>query len=238
MSRSILKYCINVAFVFLAFSSWAQADSTGTKFPDSLKVKSRYLPTGLRIGTDLITGIKGYRNATFDGWEVNADVDFDRYYLAIDYGRWAQGANLPNGWYNNDGKYVRFGFDVNMLKKDPDRNMFFIGLRYAHASFSDSTAFTFTDDNFGQIQKNIVETNLTANWMEITSGLRVKIWKYFWMGYTIRLKFSPKVHGVKELQPWDIPGYGVSARTVYWGFNYQIFFKIPVRKEPKMLIIK
>lgn len=235
MCRSILKYCFSIFPVFFFLATQAQQkDTVEIKIPDSLGFRNLYMPTGLRIGTDLITGIKGYRNVTFDGWEVNADVDFNRYHLAMDYGRWAQAANLPNGWYDNDGKYVRFGIDMNMLRKDPDRNMFFLGFRYAHASFSDSAAYTISDHQYGDLQKNMVNTNLTANWAEITTGLRVKIWKYFWMGYTIRLKVAPSVQGNKELQTFDIPGYGVSARTAYWGFNYQIFFKIPFRKEPKL----
>jgi len=242
--RLISICCFSIVF-FITISVFAQqqevveADTVQQEeqIPDSLREKPSYIPTGIRIGTDLITGIKGYRNTTFDGWELNADVDFHRYYLAIDYGRWAQGHNLPNGWYDNSGKYVRFGADMNLLKKDPDRNMFFIGLRYAHASFGDSVSYSFADraNAYGTIKKNLVNTNLTANWAEITTGLRIKFWKFFWMGYTIRLKFAPQVHGNKELQPFDIPGYGDFARKAYWGFNYQIFFRIPVRKAPKVI---
>src|SRR6478735_1992066 len=192
--RSILKYCISIffLFVFLVSRGQQQAQEQDTteveevKIPDSLRVRPSYIPTGVRIGTDLIQGIKGYKNATFDGWEVNADIDFYRYYLTVDYGRWAQIENVPNGRYDNDGKYFRVGVDVNMLKRDPDRNMLFLGLRYAHSSFSDSVSYLVTDGIYGDRQKSLVNTNLTADWMELTTGLRVKIWKFFWMGYTIR----------------------------------------------------
>lgn len=230
----MFKYYFSILFSVAILAVNAQQKEAEIILPDSLRTRSLYIPTGIRIGTDVLTGIKSYRNQTFDGWEVNADVDFNRYYLAIDYGRWAQAHNLPNGWYDNDGKYFRVGVDMNVLKKDPDRNMFFIGLRYAHASFSDSAYYTYTNSYYGDGQKYLVNTNLTANWAEITSGLRVKIWKFLWMGYTIRLKFAPNIHGNKDLQSLDIPGYGVSARTAYWGFNYQLFFRIPVRKAPKV----
>ena len=244
--RSIFKYCISILFLFAFLVSKGQEeeqeqDTTEVeevKIPDSLRVRPSYIPTGLRIGTDLIQDIKGYKNVTFNGWEVNADIDFYRYYLAVDYGQWAQITTIPNGRYNNDGKYVRFGVDVNMLKRDPDRNMFFMGLRYAHASFSDSASYQIENKVYGDRQKYLVNTNLTADWLEVTTGLRVKIWKFFWMGYTVRLKFAPQVHGNGELQSYDIPGYGVSSRTAYWGFNYQIFFRIPVRKAPKVLNAK
>lgn len=244
---SILKYCISILLLFAFLTSKGQQqtltqDTTEVEeqpeIPDSLKVKPSYVPTGIRIGTDLIQDIKGYTNATFDGWEINADIDFHRYYLAFDYGKWAQSKTIPNGRYGNDGDYFRIGVDANTLKRDPDRNMLFFGFRYARSTFSDSVSYLLADEVYGDRQKHLFNTNLTANWMEITSGLRVKIWKFFWMGYTIRLKFAPQVHGNGELQSYDIPGYGISARTAYWGFNYQIFFRIPVRKAPKVLNAK
>lgn len=245
--RSISKYCISIFFLLVILVAKGQQqtgdqDTTEVEakpeIPDSLKVRPSYIPTGIRIGTDLIQDIKGYTNYTFDGWEINADIDFHRYYLAFDYGKWAQIATLPNGRYNNDGNYFRVGVDANTLKRDPDRNMLFFGFRYARSSFSDNVSYLLTDSIYGDREKHLVNPNVTASWMELTTGLRVKIWKFFWMGYTIRLKFAPQVHGAGELQSFDIPGYGVSARSVYWGFNYQIFFRIPVRKAPKVLNAK
>jgi hypothetical protein len=238
-----LKYCFS-AFLFLAVVNVyaqqptpepPQADTATVEEPKVRIPREYFIPTGLRIGTDLITGIKSYRSDKFNGWEVNSDVDFYRYYLTFDYGRWSKIETLKNGWYDNAGKYWRIGGDVSFLKKDPDRNMFFLGLRYAHSTYSDSVSYTFTDANFGTVQKNLVNTNLWGSWMEVTTGLRVKIWKYFWMGYTARLKLSPKIHGEGELKSHDLPGYGRAATKHYWGFNYQLFFRIPIRKEPKPL---
>ena len=31
---------------------------------------------------------------------------------------------------------------------------------------------------------------VNAHWIELTGGLRVKIWKAMWMGYTARFKFG------------------------------------------------
>jgi hypothetical protein len=244
MQLSILKYCFSASLTLMVvITAMAQQPDTVKTQPDTATVeqpkvripKEYYIPTGLRIGTDLITDIKSYSSNRFNGWEVNTDVDFYRYYLTFDYGRSSKIELLKNGWYDNAGKYWRLGADVSFLKKDPDRNMFFLGLRYAHSTYSDSVAYSFIDTNFGTIQKNLVNTNLWASWFEITTGLRVKIWKYFWMGYTARLKLSPKIHGEGELKSHDIPGYGRAGTKTYLGFNYQLFFRIPIRKEPKPL---
>ncbi len=44
--------------------------------------------------------------------------------------------SVIRGNYSNDGTYWRVGVDVNLLVKDPDRNMLFFGARYGKANFS------------------------------------------------------------------------------------------------------
>jgi hypothetical protein len=69
--------------------------------------------------------------------------------------------------------------------------------------------------------------------MEVTSGLRVKIISGFWMGFTARLKFAPSATGGGLLVPYDMPGYGIISKDPYWGFNYQLFWRIPLPKFKK-----
>lgn len=193
-------------------------------------LRHKYLPTGLRIGTDVLSIVRSYAGEKFDGWEVNADVDFYKYYLAVDYGSWSRHLTLPTGNYENDGTYFRVGADVNFLAKDPDRNMVFLGLRYGQSSFSEHLNYESTDVNYGILQHELVNSNMTGRWGEVTTGLRVNLWKGLGMGYTVRLKFMPRTQGGGELVPYEIPGYGLAANKIYWGFNYQIFWRIPFRK--------
>jgi hypothetical protein len=190
-------------------------------------LKNKYLPTGLRIGTDVLSIVQSYAGQKFDGWEVNADVDFYKYYLVIDYGSWARHLTLPTGNYENDGNYIRVGVDLNLLAKDPDRNMFFLGFRYGQSRFNEYLNYESNDAVYGPLQHELVNSNTIGRWGELTTGLRVKIWKGFWMGYTARLKFMPRTRGAGELVPYEIPGYGLAANKTYWGFNYQIFWRIP-----------
>ncbi len=232
----MLKSIFSIGLVFICQLLFAQE---GEVQPDSVK-KNKFAPSGLRIGTDLISIGKSQATTKFDGWEVNADVDFYRYYLTVDYGSWARNLILGNGDYQNSGSYWRAGVDVNFLLKDPDRNMFFIGFRYAGSTFDEALKFQYIDTSFGTISKQLNNSARTAHWGELTTGLRVKIWKMLWMGYTGRLKFAAKEHGSKNFDTYDIPGYGVTAKSVYWGFNYQIFWRIgwrehsgPTRSESK-----
>ncbi len=191
---------------------------------------NKYLPTGLRIGTDVLTLIRSKDNS-FKGWELNVDADFYRYFLTLDYGYWSTNQMLGNGRYNNAGNYIRFGADINFLLKDPEKNMFFLGMRYGISSFNESVQYSNTAMYSGFGTNSYVRSNgnLSGHWIEITTGLRVRIVSGFWMGCTARLKFAPAVSGFGELLPYDMPGYGIIEEAPYWGFNYQLFWRLPFR---------
>ncbi len=207
-------------------------DTIQEEKPDSLRIK--FYPRSIRFGTDLIGLIKSQTSSTFTGWEVNADVDMGKYFLAVDYGSWGRTYDLRNGGdYQNSGNYWRAGMDANLLLKDPDKNMVFLGFRYGQSAFSESSNLPSSDPIFGDFMKHVSNPAVTAQWGEITGGLRVKIWKEFWMGYTARMKFAPSVKGDTELKTYDIPGYGRNSTGFAWGFNYQIFWRIPFTKQKK-----
>ena len=232
--ETILKFFISLFLMPGMISSFAQE----TKGKPADTVRSKYIPTGLRLGTDLISIIKSRVTKNFTGWEVNADVDFYRYYLAVDYGTWARRDSISpfqtsagKGYYENHGHYYRAGLDINFLLKDPDRNMFFIGFRYGHSNFDEKLSYAYKDSIYGNVSNAISSTGLRGHWFEITTGLRVKIFPGFWMGYNARLKFSPGASGGQgQLATYDIPGYGLAEKTIYWGFNYQLFWRIPFRR--------
>lgn len=225
----------NLIILFFPVAVFAQKSDT-VKHPVDT-VKNKFVPTGIRLGTDLISIGKSYYINSFTGWEANAEIDIYRYYLAIDYGSWgrtythlADTVGGSSSDYANSGKYYRVGVDVNFLKKDPEKNVFFIGFRYGHSRFTENfnglEIDPFTKNSVSLAYQNL---NVRAHWLELTSGLRVKMWKFIWMGYTARFKFALKHSDTRELIPSDVPGYGRTDKQIYWGFNYQIFFRIPVR---------
>lgn len=207
------------------------ATTQAQEFRASDSTKNKFLPTGIRVATDLLSLIRSKTSDKFSGWEVNADVDLGRYYVTYDYGVWGMQHTLKNGYYDNYGKYYRVGVDVNFLLRDPDRNMFFLGARYGTAHFTDSVSVQYTDSNFGDVLHQFANPGVDAHWVELTGGLRVKIWKWIWMGYTARFKFGLSTKGDVSLKSYDVPGYGLSSFPNYWGFNYQVFLRLPIRKQ-------
>ena len=87
--------------IFVAGNAFAQVRK------DSLAIdtlRNKYLPTGIRAGFDLLAYGKTQFQDNFNGWEVEGDIDFDRYYLVMEYGSWGEniecGLNqISKRWY-------------------------------------------------------------------------------------------------------------------------------------------
>jgi hypothetical protein len=231
----MLKSLFNILPVLISVVAFAQQPKADTTKAKADTVRNRYLPTGFRIGTDVIALIKTSTQDNFSGWEANADVDFNRYFLAGDFGNWSRTYLTDSANYKNSGNYWRAGVDVNFLLKDPDRNVFFIGFRYGRSTFSEDLTINSYDPVWGHFIRSYSNPNVTGRWLELTSGIRVKIWKMIWMGYTARFKFGLKTRGETQMLTHDVPGYGRTDKDSYWGFNYQIFFRIPFRETPPPL---
>ena len=214
------------ALLLVAFPGYTQEK----KPKDSI---SSFKPTGIRFGWDAMSTAKSFAARDFKGWEIDADVDFRKYYLALEAGHWERDVELTNGNYTNSGNYWRAGVDINMLKKDPVKNMFFLGLRFGQSQYDEQLVYSDTSE-FGMFNKTLSNQSLKANWAELTTGLKVRVLKNFWMGYTARMKFSASYSKDQALQTYDIPGYGLTFKTPWWGFNYYLMFRIPIRKEKQL----
>jgi hypothetical protein len=194
-------------------------------------VTGNFLPTGIRFGWDALSTVKSFGRNDFKGWEMSGDIDFRHYYLTVDVGNWQRDVNLENGNYTNNGNYWRAGIDMNMLKKDPVKNMVFLGFRIGHSKYDEQLQY-FDTTAFGIFNKTISNKGFKSNWAELTLGMKVKVFKVFWMGYTARMRFFPSfTEGEPGLQTYDIPGYGLTFKKPWWGFNYYLMFRIPIRKD-------
>ena len=226
----LIKTLFSLCLLLLTSLLYAQseADSVATD-----TVRNKFVPTGIRLGFDAVNVAKSRFQDNYNGWEFEGDIDFNRYYLTLEYGHW--GRNLvadSTATYANDGNYWRVGIDVNFLTRDPDRNVFFLGARYGRSMFSESMTVVASDALWGDVSDSFYHSGIKASWVELTAGLRVKVWKIFWLGYTGRLKFALSTDGSPEMLSYDVPGFGRTHRETTWGFNYYVMIRIPVRAAP------
>lgn len=224
MSVSIFK-ATGIFLLLIAFSAAGQTKSVSKK--DTLV---NWRPTGIRIGTDLAAAIKTGVSSGFSNQELFADIGFHRYYLVTEMGRYSRELEIDKGNYSNNGGYLRIGADVNFLVKDPDKNLFFLGFRYGRARYDERVQYL-TATDYGEQLKIAENNNVSSGWLELTTGLRVKVWKLLWVGYTGRIKFAPSTPSNSPIAPYDIPGYGLTFKKPWWGFSYYVMFKIPFGKN-------
>lgn len=208
---------------------------------DSIKreVKERidpkeFIPTGIRIGTEMISGVASFTNNPIQEFQFLADVDFYRYFFNVQYGTFSGEWENANGIYTNDGSHFKIGPDVNFLHRDPDGSALFFGVRYSFSNFSDNYSYTDSDPIWGTYSNEVSNNNLSASWIEFVSGLKVKVLGPIWMGYTARFKFGVTKFEDKDLIPHWIPGFGRGDENSYWGFDYWLIVRLPVRKQKKI----
>ena len=225
MQSRTLSYIFSV-LVLASTCCFAQEETA-----KSDSTRNEFKPTGVRVGADAIALGRTFAGSDFKGWEVNADIDFRNYYPVIEIGQGQRNFSLTNGEYTNSGNYWRLGADINLLKKDAAKNMFFFGFRFGHSRYNERLTYTLTTDQFVDLKLTMRNSNLDANWGELTTGLKVKVLKSFWMGFTGRLKFFPGYKKDQQFQTYDIPGYGLTFKKQWWGFNYYLMYRIPLVKQ-------
>ncbi|MTI22888.1 hypothetical protein E1176_17785 [Fulvivirga sp. RKSG066] len=229
----ILGYIITTSLLFISCFASAQSDIV----PDT--IQGKYIPTGIRVGVDLISptqaiindGFKGFTGGENRELHLSADVDFYRYFLNFEFGKLDREWRSDNGIYTNSGTFYKIGPDVNFLHRDPDGSTLFFGLRYAFANFSDQMTYNINDPIWGVGSGDVHNGSLSSNWFEVTTGLKVKITRILWLGYTGRFKFASDTFEGNNLIPHWVPGYGRADETSAWGLDYWLIIKIPFKKD-------
>jgi hypothetical protein len=196
--------------------------------------KSFFIPTGIKVGTDLIAyGVNIFGNNR-QRYEFQADIDFHRIYLIGSYGINQYEISGESFAYSNEGSYYRIGLEADFLKFDPDHNTFTLGFRFGRANFSESLTTDMVSPIYGPYAESLQNDAVNAKWFELTTGLRVMVLKNLYMGYTFRIQLNRRVFNATEFSSYDIPGFGRSEFRNRWAFNYYLAYRISWREKQVM----
>jgi hypothetical protein len=78
---------------------------------------------------------------------------------------------------------------------------------------------------------SVAKNSIKAYWIEIGMGLRAEIFKNFFMGWSFNGRIMIKKSKDIYMDPYNIPGYGNGSKKSAIGFNYSIYYRIPILKE-------
>tara|TARA_B100000900_G_scaffold346822_1_gene311734 strand:- start:1093 stop:1809 length:717 start_codon:yes stop_codon:yes gene_type:complete len=236
MSLSILKSIYNILLlILLPFIGISQV-------VDTVRVKPDWKPSRLHVGVDVSrligTAIKTHKNSV--GGMI--DLDFHRFLFAVESGV-EEISRIKTYKYTNQGTFLKWGIDYNLIPHNKYRNMISLGLRHAQSRFSDELKFKEENDWLGTQDLQFSNKNVKSNWTEILLRLNVRVWKTLLLGSVLRIKMMKNVYTPNQFISFDIPGWGrnwksgTNEKTANMGFSYYLIYnfsyrekKIPTRK--------
>ena len=125
--------------------------------------------------------------------------------------------------------YGKIGFNYNfMYKSNPDYQVY-VGMRFGYTSYKyEITDITINSDYWGQSNHfSILDQKANAFYGQAVAGLKVKIWKWFSLGWSIRYGFKMKQSLPANSNPWFIPGYGTGALSA----TFSLVYSIPINTQ-------
>ncbi len=209
--------------------------------PTTAVAKTRIWPTGIQLGTDVFRPAYYYfYTKTGYQFELNGTIDFAHILLEGDFGwgrtRW-QGRNKDlkfSSSYQSVGQYFRVGLNYNFAQDTPDKNLFFVGARYAMSFFKDALNSRVSYDSKGEIQNGPTisgrQDDVRAAWFEATTGFKVKLLAWLYMGCTVRYKFGLMLSNTPHYLPFDVLGWGFRDEEAF-GINYYLTVRIPLTRS-------
>ena len=151
--------------------------------------------------------------------------------VEVGYGKVNTLSDATDIRYKTAAPFFKVGMDYNFFHNKPHLPGFlFGGLRYGFSSFVyDVDGPTMTDPNYGgqiQVPFSYHGVNTTAHWLEIIGGMKVKIYKGFCMGWSVKYKRRLSYTKHANTEPWYIPGYGENAGTAFT-LSYHLMYNLP-----------
>ena len=217
--RRILKYIISAGLLIL-LPCLVQAQGI------------RWVPSQVKIGTDLSYAGISLASRERRQFEINTDIDFYNLFLVGDFGIADYRLNSSSFTYNHSGIYHRIGIDYNFFFFINAENAIYMGARYSATRFSESFGYGFADPVFGDFAEDINDIDRRANWFEVVAGMKVNVWKGLFLGFTGRFKIGQTLSSdPSTFSTYRVPAWGNTGTDSMWGLNYQIFYRIPIRKR-------
>ena len=200
--------------------------------------KDRY---GVRVGVDLYKLTRGLYDSNYKGIELVGDYRLTKnYYAAAELGSEDKTTEDDRLNTTTKGTYIKAGFDYNAYKNWLDmENIISIGLRGGFSTFNQElnsykiyNSNPYWDEMPWQASGETFN-GLTAGWIEVVAGVKVKVYNNIFVGFSLRMNtliFDKKPS--ENFENLYIPGFNRTyAGNFGAGFNYTVTYFIPLYKK-------
>ncbi|SHH04625.1 hypothetical protein SAMN05443549_1134 [Flavobacterium fluvii] len=200
--------------------------------------KDRY---GLRVGVDLYKLTRGLWDSNYKGIELVGDYRLTKnYYAAAELGSEDKTTEDDRLNTTTKGTYIKVGFDYNAYENWLDmENIISLGLRAGFSTFNqelNSYRIYNPHPYWGEmpwITSGETFNGLTAGWIEVVAGVKVKVFNNVFVGFSVRL--NTLVYDKKPSEDFEnlyIPGFNRTyAGNFGAGFNYTVTYFVPLYKK-------
>ena len=205
------------------------------------------LYNGTYVGVDLYGIGSKLLGGDFMSSEININVNLKNKYIpAFEFGMGSTDTWSETGIHYKSklAPFFRIGMDYNLMAKKKEKNSFlYAGLRYGFTSFKYDVATMPADDPIwggsianpslgddvwgGSVPFNHSGMKASVQWLEIVLGVKVRIYKNFNMGWSIRMKYKTSESIGEYANPWYVPGYG-KFKSNNMGITYSLIYKLPL----------
>lgn len=185
------------------------------------------------VGFNFFDGVMSLFGQKHSSYDIQASLSlFNWVEPVVELGLGFADNHPENSNFRYRGKpsfYGKVGFNYNFLyKSNPDYQVY-LGVRFGYTNYRyEITDITINSDYWGQSNHfTIPDQKAYAFYGQAVAGLKVKIWKWLSMGWSLRYGFKMKEKGGSNSTPWFIPGYGTGALNA----SFSIICNIPIHTE-------
>ena len=207
---------------------------------DTLKKREKK-PYTIRFGLDLSKPFMAQLDNGYFGLELVGDIRlFSEFYGAIELGNEKKTQQSEQINYTTTGNYIKLGFDYNLFKNWKGmNNAIYLGLRIGNSfhkqKVNEYEPYQINHYWPAEIIKKGPEIReqdaLSARWVEVITGIKVKMINNIYMGFSLRLNRLMSDIRPDNFDNLYIPGFNKKTDENVWGagFNYTITYAIPVK---------
>ena len=145
--------------------------------------------------------------------------------------------------YKSTAPFFKLGLDYNTMTNKKDKNSFlYVGIRYGFSPINyDIYSMPIKDPIYGgeianpsledyiwdsSVPYNYPGQKATIQWFEALVGVKVQIYRRFYMGWDVRMKWKIAESLSEYGNPWMVPGFGKYNKSNL-GITYSLIYKIP-----------
>ncbi len=229
------KVCKISSFIFISF--WFFAGLLNAQ--SLINAGAKQQKSGLSLGINLSGPIQGLFDNDKTAFSAVTILSLSSKYYFIGEAGFEnltfsdRNATKRHYAYESNGTFIRAGllYDIFSVDEAGNNDNIFLGIHYGFAlQEHSSSSFSIQNDYWGGHDGSLNKYVLTTHWVEISAGPRTELFKNFFMGWSVNLRFKMFQGNNEVLEPYSIPGFGNGDNQVNLGFSYVLEYMIPWKK--------